>query len=83
MDDLIILKWNLKNDRHCWQSVFGCHRGILSMQTLARILWKSGLCGSIQIIFANNSVMLEDWSRGFPMTDGDLFNQQMEDILEK
>lgn len=81
MSDLIILKWNLKNDVHCFNVVFGCYREISSMQTLARLLYKSGICGSIQILSADAN-MIEDWSKGIARTSTEMFNEQMREILE-
>ena len=82
MSDLIQLKWNLKNNPHCWLSVFGCYTNISSMQTLARMLYKSGICGSIQIV-SDTANLLEDWSKGFAKTSTDIFNEQMSEVLDK
>lgn len=81
MNNLIILKWNLKNDIHCWQTVLGCYTGIESMRTLAKMLYKSGKCGSIQIV-SDTASMIEDWSKGILRTSTDIFNEQLREILE-
>lgn len=81
MSDLIILKWNLKNDVHCYNVVFGCYTNISSIQTLARLLYKSGICGSIQIL-SDTANLIEDWSKGMARTNTEIFNEQMREILE-
>ena len=82
MSDLIILKWNLKNDTHCWQIVFGCYRNIDSMQTLALLLYKSGICRIIKII-SDTANLIEDWSKGYARTSTDIFNEQMKEVMER
>ena len=77
--DLIILKWNMKDDIYCWQSVFGCYRNIDSMQVIARLLYKSGICGSIQII--SDGALVEDWSKGIARNSTEIFNEQMKVVL--
>lgn len=79
MIDLIILKWNLKNDIECWQAVFGCYKNIESMQTIAIMLYRSGICGNIKIV-SDTATLIEDWSKGYARTSTNVFNERMREL---
>lgn len=81
MSELTILKWNLKDDIHCWNSVCGCYHDIDSLRALALVLYGSGICGSIQIV-TDTATLLEDWSKGYARTSTDIFNKRMREVLE-
>ena len=80
MSDLIILKWTLKSDPSCWQTVFSCYRDISSLQTIAIMLHKSGICGSIKIV-SDTATLIEDWSKGYARTSTAVFNEEMKEAL--
>jgi hypothetical protein len=82
VEGLIKLEWNLKTDRNVREYVYSVYdkHGISGLQTLARLLHKSGICGCIKIVSYDGS-MLEDWTKGYKRHSTDIFNEQLKEVL--
>ena len=84
MSDIVRLVWTLKSDPHCELDVFNCwtKNGMMGLQDLARILYKTGFCKTIGIYSATGH-LIEDWSKGNARTSTDVFNEQLAEVLER
>ena len=82
MTDICILCWNLKSDLHCELSVLGTYTqsGNEALQSLAGILFNSGICEMIQIRNLNGT-LLEDWTKGYKRTETAIFNETVKEII--
>ncbi|HUX47423.1 MAG TPA: hypothetical protein VMV58_05360 [Desulfosporosinus sp.] len=85
MSGLVKLVWYLKEDRGVSQYVYGVHdaEGIEGLRSLARLLHKSGICSSIQIVADGCGSVLEDYAKGHMRTSTDIFNEQLAEVLER
>lgn len=83
MSGLVKLVWNLKEERHVFQYVYGVYdkEGIEGLRCLARLLFKSGVCGSIKIV-DDAGFMIEDCTKGYIRTSIDIFNENLQKVLE-
>ena len=82
MSDLIRLVWTLKSDPHCELDVFNCwtKNGMMGLQDLAGILYRTGLCKTIGIYTVTGN-LIEDWSKGGARSSTEVFNEEIKIAL--